>query len=164
MYLGACLHEDERARRQRRGILRWTSFRRTRGARGVQLEATSGSNTGPQVPGRVGCVTGTTRHEEGAEGAVKVLSCHAGGSCTALVHDLLKVVSIWTNNRESLKANCSHSGSTYRVGGVLSIKGFIVASQKPRTHELILMSRSVPFRTARATYTVYGNADHGRPK
>lgn len=27
-------------------------------------------------------------------------SCHAGGSCTVLVHDLLKVVSIWTNNRE----------------------------------------------------------------
>lgn len=71
-------------RRQRRGILRWTSFRRTRGARGVQLEATSGCNTRPKGPGRVGCVTGTTRHEEGAEGAVKVVmrEGHARSWCT----------------------------------------------------------------------------------
>ena len=47
--------------RQRRGNLRCMSLRRTKGVRGVQWNATAGCNTRPQGPGRVGCVSGTTR-------------------------------------------------------------------------------------------------------
>lgn len=79
---------------------------------------------------------------------------NAGGSCTVLVHDLLKVVSIWTNNRESLKAKCSHSPGInlrYRVrqlGCGFLLFFLIVGTWLARSHVHMLM-----FRTAREITT-----------
>jgi hypothetical protein len=80
-------------------------------------------------------------------------SCHAGGSCTVLVHDLLKVVSIWTNNREVFTLGINLPGRFFD-------RHRAATAATPRYTRLVDVNVDVTYgNTERAR-----KADHGRPK
>jgi hypothetical protein len=88
-------------------------------------------------------------------------SCHAGGSCTVLVHDLLKVVSIWTNNREVFTIGINLPGRFFDRHRAALRQPRTATPRSHRTHtDWYVDVNDVTYgNTERAR-----KADHGRPK
>ena len=95
------------------------SLRRTKGVRGVQWKATAGCNTRPQGPGRVGCVSGTTRPKNAQSNAQgRRAQANSKLSCRRVIMHGLGARSADGMNRESLMVKSD--GSTQegsRLGG-----------------------------------------------